>query len=67
MRSPICGIGRGEARSGRTEATNEGERTMGKGQAPRVVCSGVKGRSEPVPEPPNGVARVEHLSLNLNR
>jgi len=62
---PICGVGRGEARSGRTEAANEGESTLGKGQATRKVCSRVKGRCEPVPEPPNGVAGVEHFPFDL--
>jgi len=49
----------GEARTGRAEAANEGECTLGEGQAMREMCSGVKGRSEPVPEPPNRVARVK--------
>jgi len=30
------------------------------------VGRGVKGRSEPVPEPPDGVARVEHFPLDLD-
>jgi len=67
MMSPMCGIGRGEAHAGRAEASYQGERSLGKGQAPRARCSQVKGQSEPVPEPPNGVARVEHVPLNLNR
>ena len=46
---------------------NESERPLGKGQATREMCSGVKGRSEPVPEPPDGVARVKNIPLNLNR
>jgi len=64
--SPICGIGRGGGPPRRTEATNGGERTMGKGQATRGMCTGVKGRSEPVPEPPNGVARVKQFPFDLD-
>jgi len=57
----------GEARTGRTKATNEGERTLGKGQAPREMCSGVKGRSEPVPRPADRVAGEKQFPFDLNR
>jgi len=53
----------GEARTGRTEATNEGERTLCKGSAPREMCSGVKGRSKPVPEPADRVAGAKTYPL----
>ena len=63
MMWPICGIGRGEACSGRTESLYEGECSL----ATREMCSRVKGWSEPVPEPPTGVAVVKQCPFNLNR
>jgi len=45
----------------------KGERSLGEGHETREVGGGVKSRSEPVPEPPDGVARVKHFPFNLNR
>ena len=56
----------GEACAGWAEASYEGERPLGEGQAAREVGSGVEGRSEPLPEPSYGAARGKNLSLNLN-
>ena len=59
-------VGR-EARTGRTEAADEGERPLGQGQAVRVVSGGVEGRREPVPEPSDRVAGVKQFPFDLIR
>jgi len=48
------------------KASDEGKGTLGEGQSAREVGGGVKGRSEPVPEPPKRVAGPEQLSFDLN-
>ena len=50
----------------RAETVDEGERSLGKGQSALEVCSGVKGRSEPVPEPPNRVTGAEKFPFDMN-